>query len=188
MGRDVGHEYVTEAEYDAIERYRDLGGNLAFLSANNFFWKVTRHNGELTRIRQWRELGRPESSLIGVQYIGNDDGESRGPWIVRRSPETPWLFAGTRRTPGAHLSNAGIEIDATSSSSPKGTTVVAEIPNLLGPGMTAQMTYYETPRGARVFAAGAFTLAGAVFQPDVKALMENVWRKLSAGRDTVSRP
>ena len=65
---------------------------------------------------------------------------------------------------------------------------MAEIPNLLGPGMTAQMTYYETPRGARVFAAGAFTLAGSIFQPDVKALMENVWRELSAGRDAVSRP
>ena len=54
--------------------------------------------------------------------------------------------------------------------------------------MTAQMTYYQTARGARVFAAGAFTLAGSVFQPDVKALMENVWRALSAGRETVSRP
>ena len=59
--------------------------------------------------------------------------------------------------------------------------MVAEIPNLLGRGMTAQMTYYQTARGARVFAAGAFTLAGSVFQPDVKALMENVWRALSAG-------
>ena len=180
------HEYVTEEEYDAIEGYRDRGGNLAFLSANNFFWKVTRENGQLTRIRQWRDLGRPESSLIGVQYIGNDDGESRGAWIVRRTPETRWLLAGTGRAPGDRLSNGGIEIDATSPSSPKGTTVVAEIPNLLGRGMTAQMTYYETPRGARVFAAGAFSLAGAVFQPDVKALMENVWRELSAGRETVS--
>ena len=34
-------------------------------------------------MRQWRDLGRPESSLIGVQYIGNDDGEARGAWIVR---------------------------------------------------------------------------------------------------------
>jgi hypothetical protein len=182
------HEYVTEEEYDAIEGYRDRGGNLAFLSANNFFWKVTRHDGRLTRIRQWRDLGRPESALIGVQYIGNDDGEARGAWIVRRTPDTRWLFARTGKRPGERLSNGGIEIDATSPSSPKGTIVVAEIPNLLGRGMTAQMTYYETRRGARVFAAGAFTLAGAVFQPDVKALMENVWRELGAGRETVSRP
>ncbi len=37
----VRHEH----EYDVIERYRDLGGNLAFLSANNFFWRVDRHGG-----------------------------------------------------------------------------------------------------------------------------------------------
>ena len=182
------HEYVTEAEYDAVERYRDLGGNLAFLSANNFYWKVERRSGTLSRIRKWRELGRPESSLIGVQYIGNDEGEARGPWIVRTSPHTRWLFAGTRTGPGKRLSNGGIEVDATTSSSPKGTTVVAEIPNVLGRGMTAQMTYYETSQGARVFAAGAFTLAGAVFQPDVSALIENVWRELGAERVAVSRP
>ena len=36
-----GHEeYVTPHEYDVVQRYRDLGGNLMFLSANNFFWKV----------------------------------------------------------------------------------------------------------------------------------------------------
>ena len=34
------HEYVTKREYDLVEGYRNLGGNLAFLSANNFFWGV----------------------------------------------------------------------------------------------------------------------------------------------------
>ena len=181
------HEYVTEDAYDAVERYRDLGGNLAFLSANNFFWKVTRGPGRMTRVRKWRELGRPESSLIGVQYIGNDEGEARGPWLVRKSAHAGWLFARTGTGPGRPLSNGGIEVDAVTPSSPRGTTVIAEIPDLLGHGMTAQMTYYETPAGARVFAAGAFTLAGAVFQPDVKALIENLWRELSLRPDAVSR-
>jgi N,N-dimethylformamidase beta subunit-like protein len=181
------HEYVTEAEYDAVERYRDLGGNLVFLSANNFYWKVTRTPGRMTRVRKWRELGRPESSLIGVQYIGNDEGQARGPWIVRRSGHAGWLFAGTSTGPGRKLSNGGIEADAVTSSSPPDTTVLAEIPDLLGPGMTAQMTYYETSSGARVFAAGAFTLAGAVFQPDVKRLVENLWRELSVRPDAVGR-
>ena len=49
-----------------------------FLSANNFFWRVTRHGDFLTRKAQWRDLGRPESALIGVQYIGNDRGVHRG--------------------------------------------------------------------------------------------------------------
>ena len=31
---------MTTHEYDVVTRYRDLGGNLMFLSANNFFWKV----------------------------------------------------------------------------------------------------------------------------------------------------
>ena len=53
----------------------------------------------------------------------------------------------------------GIEIDRTSPDSPKGVQVIAEIPDLFGPGFTAQMTYYETKGGAKVFAAGAFTLA-----------------------------
>ena len=36
------HEYVTTREYDLVEGYRDLGGNLMFLSANNFFWRVVK--------------------------------------------------------------------------------------------------------------------------------------------------
>ena len=37
-----GHtEYVTQHIRDVVQRYRDLGGNLMFLSSNNFFWKIT---------------------------------------------------------------------------------------------------------------------------------------------------
>ena len=43
--------------------------------------------------------------------------------------------------------------------------------------MTGQMTYYERA-GAKVFAAGAFTLAGALRQPTVRRLMENLWDRL----------
>ncbi len=56
----------------------------------------------------------------------------------------------------------------------------ATIANLLGRGRTAQMTYYETTRGARVFAAGAFTLAGHTRDPSVRRLLENVWERLSS--------
>src|SRR4029077_14699872 len=49
-----GHEeYVTAHMYDVVERYRDLGGNLAFLSANNFFWSVSRTATTMTRLQQW---------------------------------------------------------------------------------------------------------------------------------------
>ena len=45
------------------------------------------------------------------------------------------------------------------------------------------MTYYETPAGARVFAAGAFTLAGAVRQPPVERLVTNLLARLARDRD-----
>ena len=45
-----GHsEYMTEHAYDVVERYRDLGGRLVFLSANNFFWKVEKPGQEIRR-------------------------------------------------------------------------------------------------------------------------------------------
>jgi hypothetical protein len=173
------HEYVTTREYDLVERYRDLGGNLMFLSANNFFWRVVRRGNVIEKTKQWRDLGRPEAALIGVQYRANDRGTHRRPWIVRRSVEAAWVFAGTRLRPGAAFSSGGIEIDKTTPASPRSVRVLAEIPNLLGPGLTAQMTYYETARGARVFAAGAFTLAGALRQEAVGTVLENLWQRLT---------
>jgi hypothetical protein len=174
------HEYVTDAEYDAVESFRDRGGSLMFLSANNFFWRVDIRGNVMTRVRKWRELGRPEAALIGVQYIGNDDGEARGAWIVQPQQRRSWLFDGIRLKDGVRFSNGGIEIDAMSPSSPRGTQLVAQIPNLLGPGMTGHMTYYRSQDGAQVFAAGAFTLAGAIRQPSVARLIDNMWVRFTA--------
>jgi len=173
------HEYVTTHEYDAVERYRDLGGNLAFLSANNFFWQVVKHGDVVTKTKQWRDLGRPEAGLLGVQYRGNDSGESRGAWILQKTPAATWIFAGLGLRPGAEFGTGGIEIDRTAADTPDGVEVVAEIPDLFGPGFTAQMTYYETEDGAKVFAAGAFTLAGSADKPEVARVLANLWGRLS---------
>jgi hypothetical protein len=179
-----GHtEYVTPREVDAIQRFRDLGGNLMFLSANNFFWQVQRRGEILTRTRKWRNIGRPESGLIGVQYRANDDGRLQQPFVVRAADTEPWLFAGTDLSNGAfigqELGGYGIEIDAVTPSSPPGTIVLAEIPDLFGPGFTAQMAYYETPEGAKVFAAGAIDFGGTALLPAVSRMLENLWARLS---------
>jgi hypothetical protein len=178
-----GHsEYVTDAEYDAIERYRNLGGNLIFLSANNFFWRVVRSNDVLTRVSMWRNIGRPEAALIGVQYLANDRGERQGEFVVRDSG-AHWLWSKTGLTPGSTFGDAiggyGIEIDHVTSDSPPGTTVVAEIPDLFGPGLTAEMSYYETPNGAKVFAAGALDFGGSATTSPIRRMLENIWDRLS---------
>ena len=132
----------------------------------------------MTRVARWRELGRPEAALLGVQFVKNDMGEHRGPWLLRDAPATAWLFADT----GATCRTAVLErrdrdrphdVELAS-----GTQVIAEIPNLLGPGLTAQMTYYETARGAKVFSAGAFSLAGSIRQKPVAQLLENIWARM----------
>src|SRR5205814_9477318 len=51
------HEYVTSREYDVVRRYRDAGGNLMFLFANDFFWRIVvrgrseEHTSELQSLR-----------------------------------------------------------------------------------------------------------------------------------------
>jgi hypothetical protein len=173
------HEYVTTHEYDVVEAYRNRGGNLAFLSANNFFWRIRKHGNEIERTQQWRDLERPEAALIGVEYRGNDRGTHRAPWIVLHAEAASWLFAGTGLKDGSTFGNGGIEIDKTATASPHGVQVLAEIPNLFGPGFTAQMTYYETAAGAKVFAAGAFRLTGSCADPVVAQLLDNLMNRLS---------
>jgi hypothetical protein len=56
---------------------------------------------------------------------------------------------------------------------------LASIPDLMGIGRSAEMTYYETPRGAKVFAAGSLNFAASVGDPTVTRLLENVWARVS---------
>ena len=175
-----GHEeYVTERHYAVCRRYRDLGGNLLFLSANNFFWRVRRSGPAIVKEKLWRDLGRPESALVGVQYCGSDNGQRQRPFTVVGADRAPWAFVGTGLANGSSFGRYGIEIDGRTPASPPGTVVLAHIPDLMGPGRSAEMTYYETAAGARVFAAGALNFAASLEDPRVARLVENVWGHLA---------
>ena len=176
------HEYVTAPELRAVTGFRNRGGNLAFLSANNFFRKITLDRGVMTIVGQWRKLGRPEAALIGVQYFSSGPVTSSGSsWIVRGGAASESLFRYTGLVPGSAFGSGGIEADRIAPSSPPGVEVVAEIPHVLGDGRKAQMTIYRASSGATVFAAGAFSLAASVWQPPVQQLMINLIEDLSPG-------
>jgi hypothetical protein len=182
-----GHtEYVSQHAYDVVERYRDLGGRLILLSANNFFWKVERSGNAILRIAQWRTLARPESRLLGVQYRANDDGTRQAPFTITDVDAAPWLFAGTGLANGSLLGGEvggfGIEIDSTTPESPPGTRVLARIPDLFGPGLTAEMAYYETPAGARVFSAGVMDFPAVLFTAPGVTLLDNLWEHMLEDR------
>ncbi len=181
-----GHsEYMTAHAYDVVQRFRDLGGRLIFLSANNFFWQVDKRGNTMRRIKLWRDAGRPESALLGAQYRANDDGSRQGPFYVLDTASAPWLWAGTGLTNGSLLGDVvggyGIEIDGTTAYSPPGTRVLALIPSLMGPGLHAEMTYYETAAGARVFSAGALDFCGSVTFWPVRKVLDNLWRHMTSG-------
>ncbi len=176
-----GHtEYVTARVYDLVEAYRDLGGNLMFLSANNFFRRVDRADQTVTLIDEWRNLQRPEAALLGVQYVASDRGQRQQPFTVTGAAAAPWAFVGTGLADGSQFGSYGIEIDARSPASPAQTQVLATIPDLFGPGRSAEMTYYEHESGARVFSAGALNFGGQILLwPETRQLLENVWGRLA---------
>ena len=177
-----GHEeYVTAHEFDVVQRYRDLGGNLAFLSANDFFYKVVKHGDRMDGRWRWRDLGRPEASLVGSQYVDWNHGTyPNRPFTVTGRAKAPWLFRNTSFHDGSSFGVYGIEVDAVAKASPRTTTVLAQIPNIFGAGKSAQMTYYTTAAGSRVFSAGVMNFGGSALWPEVSPMIANLWSYLGA--------
>jgi len=179
-----GHEeYVTEHTYDIVERYQQLGGNLLFLSANNFFYKIVKQGDVMHGRWRWRDLGRPEARLIGSQYLEwNQDIYPNKPLVVVGAHTAPWLFEGTAMRNGFTFGTYGIEIDACCADSPPGVDVLATAPDIFGPGQTAQMTHYRAPNGAEVFDAGVLNFGGTADFPLVTPLIDNLWQRLTTPR------
>jgi hypothetical protein len=177
-----GHtEYVTAREFDLVVRYRDLGGNLAFLSANNLFRLVEHVGTRLRLVTRFRDLGRPEAAIEGEQYIDWNHGVyPNEPYKVTDVASAPWLFVGTGLHDGSRFGSFGIEIDARGPSSPAGVHALASIPDIFGPGETAEMTYYQEPSGAKVFSAGVLNFGGSVENRPTSRLVANLWAHLSA--------
>jgi len=175
-----GHEeYVTSHTFDLITAYRNAGGNLAFLSANSFFYKVKVSGNTMTGRIPWRRVGRPEAALIGAQYAGWDEGNyPNRPYRITNTAAAPWLFEGTGLHDGSRVGNYGIEVDEPSSASPRHTHVLAVIPNELGPGKPAEMTIYTRGRST-VFDAGAINFQASAHWPALSRFFSNLWSHLS---------
>ena len=173
-------EYETRHAYDLVTGYRNLGGNLIFLSATNFLWKVHRHGSRITRIAQWRQLGRPEARLVGVEYRGNDEGQHHGHYVLSRFGRRSWVLAGVDPAALRAWRWLGIEYDMTTRASPHGIHVLGRVnPHMRNRRLRGEMTYYR--RGAaKVFAAGTLNFPAALAYPQFRQLLGNVWQHLAA--------
>ncbi len=56
--------------------------------------------------------------------------------------------------------------------------MLALIPNLFGLGLNAEMSYHETPAGARVFSAGVLNFPAVLYTPQGIQLLDNLWRHM----------
>ena len=173
-----GHEeYVTTHAYDVVRRYRDLGGNLHVPAANNFFWRVRRDGPRLVREQQWRELGRPEARLVGVQYVGSDQGAAAGAvpsWRARRrrrgcsrAPASPTATGfGRVRDRDRRARAASPARDAGARADPR--------PD--GPGPLRRDDVLRDGRAARGCSPpGRHRLRRLADDPRVERLVENAW-------------
>jgi len=65
-----GHsEYWTTKMRDAVESAVDRGVNLIVLGGNTAYNRIDIDKTEISNIKSWRDLGRPEVSLLGSQFL-----------------------------------------------------------------------------------------------------------------------
>ena len=113
------HEYVTTREYDLVEGYRDLGGNLMFLCREQLLLAGRAPGNVIEKLRSAGGTSvAPRRASIGVQYIAYQRspetavGRSRGRRQRDGSSAGPALHAGSR------FGRGGVEIDQVTKASP----------------------------------------------------------------------
>jgi hypothetical protein len=207
----AGHgEYWTRGMRDNAEAARDAGINIASMGANTAYWQVRYADAEHTMIGykstadpaapaddtiRFRDLGRPECELLGVQYDNSwsVDAIERPYAAVAGALGDPW-FSGTGFSAGgAGVRNSvGYEWDFI--------TPGCDHPPLTalfrwddGPGgfPPADAVRYTAPSGAQVFSSGSMQFSwgldswrdGFTSTQDTRlmAFMRNVVNALSAG-------
>ncbi|MEZ4712084.1 MAG: DUF6605 domain-containing protein [Caldilineaceae bacterium] len=126
-------EYWTKTMYDAIIAARDAGVHLAFFGTSSLLWQMrleadgvnpNRHmvvyrNGSIDpvadpalRTVQWRELGRPEQELVGIQYASfAPSANNNTDYIITNNDH--WAYSGTGLNNGDAVPKiVGYEIDS----------------------------------------------------------------------------
>jgi hypothetical protein len=192
----VGHdEYWTRPMLDNVEAAKAAGIHLAFFGANASYWQVRLEPSALTGQAErtvvayrdkwlsdpyntidkllvtahWRDaiLNRPESALIGVQYLYNT---FNGDMVISDcssffcdgtvSPKDP----SKRLQPGDVLPGMlGYELDAVAPASPSNIQIIGASPFVcqnaflctLNSTQYSHMTFHTSASGSKVFATGS---------------------------------
>jgi hypothetical protein len=203
----VGHdEYWTQEMRDAITAARDAGVHIVFFSGNTAYWRVrleadpyisepdavmvnykTIEDGpedpnatKTSTFRDQKQVNDPENSLMGTQYIGDNDGLFFPLQVTAEQVADPiYRFTGLQAMAPKTYARFGDQVVGwewqavvDNGHSPAGVTVLASSPvfgnllrddgnaknNNLGTAVT-EMTRYTAPSGAIVFSTGTILWA-----------------------------
>ncbi len=115
---NVHSEYWSSDMLVNLKAYLNQGGSLAYLGGNGIYWRVTlqdnqievqkdehRHHHAGRKGGNWRELGQPESSILGVEF-SREGYNTFYPYRVLL-PEH-WAFAGTNLKKGDMIGEEGL--------------------------------------------------------------------------------
>ncbi len=215
-----GHsEYWSKGMYDAAYAARDAGVSLFFIASNEIYWQVRYQKDVLghshrvvvgykdfkpdpiadpaRRTIKWRDLGRPEQELSGVQFPTDGNMDWGGQALVPIHTDT-WPFAGTGLKDGKPVNGelVGYEIDAFDPAYPAPDAtwrvLLASSPfvNFEGKDYTHNASIYRARSGALVFATGSMDWAWALapggssdgahhnVRPSLQRVTENVLRRM----------
>ncbi|GAB3109079.1 hypothetical protein GCM10027160_07920 [Streptomyces calidiresistens] len=200
-----GHdEYWSVPMRRAVERARDTGTSLVFLSANTMYWQVelgALPNGDPDRLltctkrrgpgrsARWRDRGESEQTVLGLQYLGRVPRPR--PLVVRNAHH--WLWEGTGLAEGDELPGlvAG-EADGYAPRVPlspyESRILLAHSPYRDDAGVTRhqETSLYRAPSGAWVFASGTFAWSPALGRPDhtderIRRATANLFDRIAGG-------
>ncbi|MBA3823543.1 MAG: hypothetical protein H0X24_06495 [Ktedonobacterales bacterium] len=189
-------EYWTKAMRDGMENARDHGVSLGFFGANAAYWQnryepdAEQHPDRVITCYKvstktaasdpmfaidpsvvtttWRDplVNRPESELLGLEYLSLVPSKALPDWVVDAAPDPYIAAAGLQ--PDEHVKGGlvGYEYDGIISllHTPPQLHVIAASPliNTYGRPQVAMSAYYFAKSGAMVFDAGTMWWADAL--------------------------
>ena len=191
-----GHdEYWSRRMYDAYERARNAGVNLAFFGGNIADWQVRFEDGNRTMIGyksaaadphpdpleqtdRFELIGRPQCRIIGTQFSDRVKGAGVDRFRINPAAASDAWFAGTGFKGGQVFASKSFEFD-----------VVAP-PGCVQGRMTifftaatnpqwAPAVRYVAPSGAIVFGAGSYALSKGLTDSRLRRFTLNAVQAMS---------
>ena len=217
----VGHdEYWTSEMYDNVAAARDHGTDLAFFSADNAYWhsrleaaadntpdrtlvvyeiaSIDPEKDFFKKTIAFRDQGRAEQQLNGVQYASYNNANKNPPLVVTNT--TTWVYSGTGLVDGSKIRRlTGYEVDNLDPSYPGPIsttfTTLARSPftDIYNHKLLQQSSLYVAPSGACVFGAGTISWSWALdraglVNPGIQKATQNLLDTFISGCGTPGRP